>query len=493
MTPTSTPKKNGAPSGFFRSYPESYFKQDAQISRTIRSFYLLAKSVVLKVSGIENNKKRRLILVVDDEPLTFWLIDEFLQEANLNFEMKTAITAENAYDVARAITPDLIITDWLLPEMDGLELIRKLKSNPATRDIPIIMATGVVASNEEFDLVLKTGAIDYIRKPLDYGELSSRVKAAFTLSDSLKEVKHQRDSIHIKNQFVNFLIESAPNPIFYMDKWGRLMGCNKNFELLFAKTKEEIVGKHVEDILSKPIADILEGHFSTLMVCDCIDKFEMELSTAEGPRHLLFSFSGFGNTSVEGAIGSITDVTEIVQSGKETISRLEITHRKEKEQINSSVEKLQTELDFKQREAAMQLQLLIHSRNVKEKLIEGVNKLQPYLTPEGKSKLFSLLKQLKWEVNEEDDLGIEKKFDEANAGLYSLLEKCCPEITKNEKRLCAYLKMNHCASDIAKITDKSLNSINVALARLRAKLQLPNTKDLRIYLNEFDFSNRVLS
>jgi len=127
-----------------------------------------------------------------------------------------------------------------------------------------------------------------------------------------------------------------------------------------------------------------------------------------------------------------------------------------------------------------------NSRNVKEKLVAGINKLHPYLTLEGKSKLFALLKQLKWEVNEEIDLGIEKRFDETNAVFYSVLEKKCPEITKNEKRLCAHLKMNHRPSDIAKITNKSLNSINVALSRLRAKLQLPKTKDLQAYLNEFD-------
>ena len=81
-------------------------------------------------------------------------------------------------------------------------------------------------------------------------------------------------------------------------------------------------------------------------------------------------------------------------------------------------------------------------------------------------------------------INIERKFDEINAGLYAMLEKSCPEITKNEKRLCAYLKMDHRASDIAKTLNKSLNSINVGFARLRIKLRLPNTKDLRTYLNE---------
>jgi len=81
----------------------------------------------------------------------------------------------------------------------------------------------------------------------------------------------------------------------------------------------------------------------------------------------------------------------------------------------------------------MHLELLIHSRNVKEKLVAGINKLHAYLTLEGKSKLFALLKQLKWEVNEEIDLGIEKRFDETNAVFYSVLEKKCPKLRRTKR------------------------------------------------------------
>jgi len=486
MIPTLQPSDNGSnSSNFIRINVDNYVSKEAQLNRNIQSYYLMAKSIVSKVSETDK-KKKKLVLVVDDEPLTFQLIDEFLQEAGLNCEVITALSGQKAFDIATSVLPDLIITDWLIPEIDGLELIKKLKSNPVTKDVPIIMATGMIVPNEEVDFVLQSGALDYLRKPLDYAELSARVKAALAAGDSLREIKQQRESIHIKDQFVNFLIDTAPNPIFYQDKWGRFLGCNNKFELLFNKAKEEIIGKHAGEFLSKPIADVMEMHIASPLECGHLQNFKIELARPEGNKYLLFFFVGFGNATVDGVIGSITDITEIVQSSTDSLTRLEICHKKEKEQIASSVEKLQTELDFKHRELAMHLELLIHSRNVKEKLVEAVNKLQPYLTSDGKPKLFSLLKQLKWEINEEVDLNIEKKFDEANTELYSFLEKCCPEITRNEKRLCAYLKMNHCASDVAKITGKSLNSINVGLARLRAKLRLPNTKDLRMYLNEFD-------
>jgi hypothetical protein len=87
----------------------------------------------------------------------------------------------------------------------------------------------------------------------------------------------------------------------------------------------------------------------------------------------------------------------------------------------------------------------------------------------------------------------EKDFDRLHSEFYFLLEKKCPTITKNEKRLCAYLKMNHGASDVAKLTNKSLNSINVAFARLRAKLQLPSSKDLRSFLLEMPSQNESVA
>jgi CheY-like chemotaxis protein len=196
MIPTLPSSINGFSSpGFVRITSNNNLNYEAQLTRTIQSFYLLAKVVVSKVSGMEI--KKRSILIVDDEPLTFRLIDEFLKDANLNFEMTTSLNGKQAYEIATSILPDLIITDWLLPEVDGLELIRKLKLNPVTRDIPIIMITGVIATNEEFKTILQAGALDYIQKPLDYSVLSAKVKAAFALVDSLGHPTSQRSPTEV--------------------------------------------------------------------------------------------------------------------------------------------------------------------------------------------------------------------------------------------------------------------------------------------------------
>jgi DNA-binding CsgD family transcriptional regulator len=145
---------------------------------------------------------------------------------------------------------------------------------------------------------------------------------------------------------------------------------------------------------------------------------------------------------------------------------------------------IKNELDMKHRELSLHLELLMHSGSVKDKFVDGINTLQPYLNDEGRSKLRSMVKQFKWALNDEAFVSFETAFDDLHATLYRRLEKICPKITKNEKRLCAFVVKNHSASDIARIVGKSQNCINVAFARLRAKLKITNNKKLETFLSE---------
>ena len=140
------------------------------MSRNIYSCFQLAKMIVTKVKEIETQKKKT-ILVADDEPLTFGLIEEFFHEANLSCNILRASTGRTAYAIAASRMPDLIITDWLMPELNGLDLIKQLKANPQTRDIPVIMITGALFKSNEFNEIIAAGAIDCINKPFeDQGE-----------------------------------------------------------------------------------------------------------------------------------------------------------------------------------------------------------------------------------------------------------------------------------------------------------------------------------
>jgi two-component system phosphate regulon response regulator PhoB len=114
------------------------------------------------------------ILVVDDEEDLLELLRYSLTKEG--YAVQGVGSGEDALKATRKQLPDLIVLDWMLPAVDGLEVCRRLKGDPKTRDIPVIMLT---AKGEESDMIagLERGADDYIAKPFSPRVLSARVKA----------------------------------------------------------------------------------------------------------------------------------------------------------------------------------------------------------------------------------------------------------------------------------------------------------------------------
>ncbi len=135
--------------------------------------------------------KNHKILVVDDNVENAERIIDFLNETENNFSFFQALNGKIACSIAEKKQPDLIITDWEMPVMDGIELIKYLKSAESTKEIPIIMCTGVMMKTENLKAALDAGAVDYIRKPVEKLELTARVHSMLKLSDSMKKVKEQ--------------------------------------------------------------------------------------------------------------------------------------------------------------------------------------------------------------------------------------------------------------------------------------------------------------
>lgn len=117
------------------------------------------------------------ILVVDDEPDAVELI-RFNLKSN-GYQVVTASDGSEALKMARTFSPDLIILDLMLPEVDGLEVCKILRLNPATSIVPIIMVTAKAAEIDRV-LGLELGADDYVTKPFSPRELVLRVKNLLT-------------------------------------------------------------------------------------------------------------------------------------------------------------------------------------------------------------------------------------------------------------------------------------------------------------------------
>jgi two-component system, OmpR family, response regulator MprA len=120
------------------------------------------------------NKSSSPVLVIDDEESIIDLIKLGLKYEG--FEVVAAGAGEEGIAAAQRTNPIFIILDWMLPDMDGLEVCRRLRSNPTTRDIPILLLT---AKDEVGSRVegLNTGADDYLTKPFSFEELVARIRA----------------------------------------------------------------------------------------------------------------------------------------------------------------------------------------------------------------------------------------------------------------------------------------------------------------------------
>ena len=120
-----------------------------------------------------------LVLIVEDEQALVTLLRYNFEAAG--YEVATALDGEEALLAIAERRPDLIVLDWMLPSISGLEVCRQVRRKPETRDVPVIMLT---ARGEEADRVrgLDSGADDYVTKPFSPTELVARVRAVLRRS-----------------------------------------------------------------------------------------------------------------------------------------------------------------------------------------------------------------------------------------------------------------------------------------------------------------------
>jgi len=274
------------------------------------------------------------VLVIDDERLNIQLIVEILQKLEYDCDIISTSNSTLAVKIALEAKPTIIITDWEMPMMNGIEIITELKKNKQTNDIPIIMATGVKLTSQDLKLALETGAFDFIRKPIDEVELIARISSALRLVD------------------------------YY----------NQKVEM----QKRELLSKTL--ILAK--------------IKKAFEEFRVALK-------------------------------EYYRQNKNSISKVP-PH-------------------------------IVHLSNEMRKIIEM---------------------QI-WE-------DLELHFEQIHETFYMNLLTQCPTLTKNERRLCAYLRLNLSTKDISSLTLQTVRSIEVARIRLRNKLGLKGTsEDLNMFMLHF--------
>jgi len=169
------------------------------------------------MEGVDRMAEKATILVVDDEEDILELVRFNL--AREGYQVICATTGEESSKIAQEKHLDLIILDLMLPGIDGLEAAKRLKEDPKTRDIPILMLT---AKGEEADVVLglELGADDYVTKPFSPRILAARIRAI--LRRKSPAPIHNEEVVEIRNIVIHpgrreVLVDSRPVELTYTE------------------------------------------------------------------------------------------------------------------------------------------------------------------------------------------------------------------------------------------------------------------------------------
>jgi DNA-binding response OmpR family regulator/DNA-binding CsgD family transcriptional regulator len=293
------------------------------------------------------------ILLVEDEPAHLKTITQYLLSDNKNYEIISAGNGKTAVEITLAEMPDLIVMDWELPVMNGIEVTKQIKSDILTSSIPIIMCTGVMLTSGDLQTAFDAGAIDYIRKPVDKIELTARVRSMLMLSDYFSK----------KNIAENQII-----------------------------------------VLTKEIQE-------------------------------------------------------------------------------QQIKKLQTEIEFKNKELTAKAMFLIQKDEMILNLKTQLTDLVRNTSTELNTKINTLIKNL--EINQKENVWkeFELHFEQVHEEFYGNLMSKFPELTMNEKKLCAFIRLNMSTKEICAITHQNLKTIEVARTRLRQKLGLMRDENLNSFIS----------
>lgn len=169
----------------------------------------------------ENSTQIGDILLVDDNPINLDLLSGMLFERK--YRVRVATSGRRALAAVRSCSPDLILLDITMPEMDGYEVCRQLKSDQATREVPVIF---ISALDETMDKVkaFEVGGVDYVTKPFQFEEVLARIENQLKISRLQKEMAHKNSELananlklkeldQIKANFTAMLVHDLKSPL----------------------------------------------------------------------------------------------------------------------------------------------------------------------------------------------------------------------------------------------------------------------------------------
>ncbi len=271
-----------------------------------------AQSIPLSTFGVPHSK----ILLADDNADMREYVRRLL---SAQYEVVTVADGKEALKAAREIAFDLILSDVMMPRLDGFGLLRELRQDERTRDIPVILLSARAGEESKAE-GLEGGANDYLVKPFSARELLARVGARLQLQQARRE---SQAALRASERKFSAAFNQSPLPmtITSLDD-GRLTDVNESFEQLSGYMREEALGRTPEELRLLAEWGRRDEGRKLLQAGERVYGFEARFLTKSGEERIgLIRSSLIEINSRPHVLSSFTDITEHKQA-EEAISRL---------------------------------------------------------------------------------------------------------------------------------------------------------------------------
>jgi PAS domain S-box-containing protein len=223
--------------------------------------------------GLDRASTKPRILFVEDEPMLRAHLAEALSE---EYCVDTAATGREALTLLLRAKPDLVVTDIVMPEMDGVELLKTLRSVPSTQAIPVLLLSGRAPEEQRLE-GFREGADGYLAKPYSERELraliGSMIQSARQRAEAVRrEATEEADQRALADQAA--LLESITDAFFALDREWRFTYVNQRALDYYGKGRDELLGRSIWDVFPVAAGTMLHEQYEKALRTQCSAAFE---------------------------------------------------------------------------------------------------------------------------------------------------------------------------------------------------------------------------
>jgi len=420
----------------------------------------------------------KILLVDDSQDNLQVMLNSLFMGGYLN--ILCARDGADALEIVNKEKPHLIILDWDMPVMNGIAVLKKLKENPDSQLIPVIIATGAMISPKNLEEALTNGAVDYIRKPYDETELLARVKSGLDSSMMLSTIEAQRERIEKQNLILEenemrltALLNALDQACVFIEK-DIVIETSQMFCNYTGFSKEEIIGHSIFNYFPPEYWKM----FSDPEKCKG-DHMSVALLNVNGesiPIELRMKPISYKNKNVL----AVTFLTQCNCAPCDKLTDNFIDREAVICRLDEDVQALKKE----NKELLNQLQFeAMRNACCNDFMVELLKKFENFclLSAEDQDRLQREVAQYKSKGKQYFNNHVwnefRLRFAMLHTDFYDKLVHRFPALTENDLRLCAFIKLKMSTKEIAIIINQPVNSVKIARNRLRSKLLLKDSSE----------------